>query len=105
MKNKKIAAFVLAMAIMAVMVTPVLVAAQEDQLKTEIKGYIDRITGFLAWLAGAVAALLIVVAGFRYMTASNPGDKEAIVSRFKNLIIGLVVVSFASAIATFLIPS
>ncbi len=105
MGNEKIAAFALVFAIMALMVTPVLVAAEGEQLKTDIKSYIEKITAFVAWLAGAVAALLVVVAGFQYMTASNPADKSIVVGRFKNLIIGLVIVSFATAIATFLIPS
>lgn len=92
------------LAVLALLLALPAAVAQEAEAKQQIKSYIDRIFGFVAWISGALAALLIALAGLQYMLAGNPADKQAVISKFRNLVIGLAVVSMAGAIAKLIIP-
>ena len=92
------------LAVLALLLVLPAVVAQEAEAKQQIQSYIDRIFGFVAWISGALAGLLIAFAGLQYMMSSNPADKQAVISKFRNLVIGLAVVSMAGAIAKLIIP-
>ena len=92
------------LAVLALLLVLPAVVAQEAEAKQQIQSYIDRIFGFVAWISGALAGLLIAFAGLQYMLAGNPADKQAVISKFRNLVIGLAVVSMAGAIAKLIIP-
>ena len=74
-----------------------------DQSQDQIQGLVTTIINIFSWVVGIVAVLMIIFAGFTYVTsAGGDGVKTA-----KNIIIyaviGLVVVAFAQVIVHFAI--
>lgn len=70
--------------------------------KDEAPGFIDtlkelfeQVAGWAFIIAPSIALVLIIIAGIKYMNASSQHKKEEVSGRFKNIIIGLVIVFFA----------
>ena len=65
---------------------------------------ITKITDIVAWIAGAAAIIVIVVAGIRFITSN--GDSNAVVSARNTIIyaaIGIVVIVAARSIIVFIV--
>lgn len=91
-------------------------AAPKDQLcagiggctggDAELKEFIGKITDVLAFLAGAVAVIMIIIGGIRYIMSNG---EQSHITAAKNTIlysvIGLIVVVAAYAIVKFIVSS
>ena len=67
---------------------------------SDMKGAIETILGFIAFMAWAVALIMILVIGIKYMTRGAGGRAE-VKSTFLPYVIGAVCVGSATTIATF----
>lgn len=115
--TKRICAFVLSLAFVAVIVLPLTVGAEESftetfinaagvESETDLPEMIGKIVQIVLSFLGIVAILIILLGGFKWMTAQ--GD-ETKVDKAKKLIYagitGLVIIFAAYAIAIFVLRS
>lgn len=63
------------------------------------------ITNALLTLLGVIAVLVIMSAGFKYMTSSNPGEVSQAVGGIRNAVIGIVVIMGAYLIVNYVISA
>lgn len=71
---------------------------------TGTNGLLYKASIFLSSIAGVIAIVVILISGFRYMTAA--GDSQKATSARKTLIgaiIGLVIIALAQTIITFIV--
>lgn len=98
---KKVAVF---LPIVALLAMPVFVGAQSNNIGTQpvtspvqgmstLQQTIDRIVGFLQTLLFALAAVFIVIAGYKYLTAQ--GDSEKVDSAKNMLLYALIAIVLA----------
>lgn len=76
----------------------------EARDKDDANSLVKSILSIMLWALGAVAVIVIVLSGFKYVTAN--GDQNKITSAKNTLlyaVIGLVVALFAQAIVLFVI--
>jgi magnesium-transporting ATPase (P-type) len=73
---------------------------------TTVNDVIKKIINILSWVVGVISVIMIIIAGFRYVTS---GGQEKGVTGAKNTImyaiIGLVVVALAQVIVRFVISN
>ena len=105
-KSMKIVS-ILMMAIMMVMVaTPVFATitpeAPSGQTTSGILSLAGKILGFLQWIAGIAAVLIVAIFGIKYMMGSLE-EKAEYKKTFIPLIVGIVVVFGAVTIGNLLI--
>lgn len=67
-----------------------------------IKAIVENILGFLQLLSGLLAVILIAVTGFRYIV-DTPDVKSELKKSMIPIIVGLLLVFFATTIAKFFI--
>lgn len=69
-----------------------------------IEGLIKTIVNVLSWIVGVLAVIMIIYAGFQYVTSGGDSGK---ISNAKNTliyaIIGIVIVAFSQAIVFFVL--
>lgn len=70
------------------------IASGDLELK-DIPGIILHWIDYLTYIAGTICVIMIIVAGFQYMTGSVVDDKERGKKTFLNAMLGLVVTFFA----------
>lgn len=78
---------------------------QETQLaQGDVRGMVARIINIILGLLGTVAVVIIIVAGFKWMTAGGGEDKLAEARKLMFAgVIGLAIVLAAYSIATFVV--
>ncbi|MCG1833570.1 pilin [Staphylococcus epidermidis] len=68
----------------------------------ELKQIIEQIAGWAYVVAPSIALVLLIIAGIKYMNASEPHKRENVKDRFKNILIGLMVVFVAVQVINWL---
>jgi hypothetical protein len=98
MKNKKIA--LLALLMVVVIVSPS-ASAIVGQIIGPMTNAICRIYGLIKNVAGAIAALIITIAGFKWVgSAEDPGARKQAKDNIVHAIVGMLIVSIATDIVT-----
>ncbi|MBC3103879.1 MULTISPECIES: pilin [Staphylococcus] len=69
----------------------------------DVKDIIEQIAGWAYVVAPSIALVLLIIAGIKYMNASEPHKRENVKDRFKNIIIGLLVVFIAVQVVNWLL--
>lgn len=81
-------------------------AAGFETQGADLSGLIGKIIGSLLGFLGVVFVVLMIYAGFLYMTAQGNEDQVTKAKDLiKNAVIGMVIISLAYAITTFVIGS
>ncbi|MDS0998454.1 pilin [Staphylococcus epidermidis] len=68
-----------------------------------VKDVVEEVAGWAYVVAPSIALVLLIVAGIKYMNASEPHKREQVKERFKNIIIGLIVVFIAVQVINWLV--
>ncbi|HCV9160580.1 TPA: hypothetical protein PP387_002673 [Staphylococcus aureus] len=68
----------------------------------ELKQIIEQIAGWAYVVAPSIALVLLIIAGIKYMNASEPHKRENVKDRFKNILIGLMIVFVAVQVINWL---
>ena len=77
---------------------------EETEAGAEVNNLVADVVNIFSWIVGVVAVIMIIVAGFKYITAH--GDSNAISSAKTTLtyaIVGLVIAVSAQAIVQFVL--
>lgn len=77
-----------------------------DEDGTTVNDIVKTVINILSWVVGVVSVIMIIVAGFRYVTS---GGQEKAVGDAKNTIlyaiVGLVIVALAQVIVRFVLSN
>ncbi len=73
-----------------------------DSAINGVKAVVENILGFLQLLSGLLAVILIAVTGFRYIV-DTPDVKSELKKSMVPIIVGLLLVFFATTIAKFFV--
>jgi hypothetical protein len=69
-----------------------------------VDGLIKTIVTVLSWVVGVVSIIMIMIAGFQYVTSSGDSGKIGTAkSTLTYAIVGIVIVAFAQAIVQFVL--
>lgn len=82
------------------------VGSVNDGNQTDLSGFITNIINIMLFLAGAVAVLMIIIGGIRFVTSG--GDAGSVKSAKDTVlysVIGLIVVILAYAIVSFVVEN
>ncbi len=75
-----------------------------DTARPSLVQYLNALFSLLIAIAGVLAVIRIVVAGFQYMTTDAWGSKEEAVSTIRAVVIGLIVLILSTVILQTLNP-
>lgn len=64
----------------------------------KLKAVLGNANEWLVGIASTVAGVMLVIAGLRYLIASDPGETEKAKSAMKAVVAGLAIVYLASAL-------
>ena len=79
-------------------------AGGDDQSNTDLKKVFQTIVNTLLFIAGAVAVIMIILGGFRYMTSNgDQADVKAAKDTILYSVVGLVVAIISFALVQFVI--
>ncbi|MFA5131610.1 MAG: pilin [Patescibacteria group bacterium] len=71
--------------------------------QTDLRTIIGRLINVVLGLLGSIFVILVIYAGFRYMTAAGNQDQtKKAVAQIRDAVIGLIIVLAAWAITTFI---
>ena len=74
--------------------------------ETTVNDIIKKVINILSWVVGVVSVIMIIIAGFKYVTS---GGNDSSVSSAKNTIlyaiVGLVIVALAQVIVRFVLSN
>ena len=80
------------------------VSSVNDGNSTDLPSFITNIVNILLFLAGAIAVIVIIIGGIRYVLSSgDSGQVQAAKNTILYAVIGLIVVIMAYAIVNFVI--
>ena len=80
------------------------VSSVNDGNSTDLPSFITNIVNILLFLAGAIAVIVIIIGGIRYvMSSGDAGQVQAAKNTILYAVVGLVVVIMAYAIVNFVI--
>ena len=80
------------------------VSSVNDGNSTDLPSFITNIVNILLFLAGAVAVIVIIIGGIRYvMSSGDAGQVQSAKNTILYAVIGLIVVIMAYAIVNFVI--
>jgi hypothetical protein len=78
----------------------------DTAITTTANDVVKKVINILSWVVGVISVIMIIIAGFRYVTS---GGQEKSVTGAKNTImyaiIGLVVVALAQVIVRFIVSN
>lgn len=79
---------------------------KDGEAEGAVKSIISTVVDIFSWIVGVVAVIMIIVAGFKYITSGGDSGK---VTSAKNTIlyavVGLIIVALAQAIVFFVIEN
>ena len=80
------------------------ISSVNDGNSTDLPSFITNIVNILLFLAGAIAVIVIIIGGIRYvMSSGDAGQVQAAKNTILYAVVGLVVVIMAYAIVNFVI--
>ena len=82
------------------------VSSVNDGNSTDLPSFITNIVNILLFLAGAVAVIVIIIGGIRYvMSGGDAGQVQSAKNTILYAVIGLIVVIMAYAIVNFVVTN
>ena len=82
------------------------VSSVNDGNSTDLPSFITNIVNILLFLAGAVAVIVIIIGGIRYvMSSGDAGQVQSAKNTILYAVIGLIVVIMAYAIVNFVVTN
>jgi len=80
------------------------ISSVNDGNSTDLPSFITNIVNILLFLAGAIAVIVIIIGGIRYvMSSGDAGQVQSAKNTILYAVVGLVVVIMAYAIVNFVI--
>ena len=82
------------------------ISSVNDGNSTDLPSFITNIVNILLFLAGAVAVIVIIIGGIRYvMSSGDAGQVQSAKNTILYAVIGLIVVIMAYAIVNFVVTN